>query len=87
MKGEIDLATAPELRRQLEELADSDLSTLTVDLSGVTFIDSSGLGVLVGFSQRLREQNRHEILILAGLQGPVRKVFDITGLGEHFQVR
>jgi anti-sigma B factor antagonist len=87
VKGEIDVATAPELRRQLEELADSDPSTLTLDMSGVTFIDSSGLGVLVGFLQHLREQNRDEVFVLAGLPGPARKVFDITGLGDHFRVR
>jgi anti-sigma B factor antagonist len=85
--GEIDVATSPELRRTLHDLADREPSTLVLDLHDVTFIDSSGLGVLVGALKRLREQDRGDVLVLEGLQGPVRKVFEITGLTELFTIR
>lgn len=85
--GEIDVATSPELRRELHQLADREPTCLVLDLSDVTFIDSSGLGVLVGGLKRLREEDRGDILILEGLQEPVRKVFDITGLTELFAIR
>lgn len=85
--GEIDVATSPELRRELHQLADRDASTIVLDLREVTFIDSSGLGVLVGVLKRLREKNRPEVLVLEGLQDPVRRVFDITGLTELFRIR
>jgi anti-anti-sigma regulatory factor len=42
--------------------------------------------MLVGFVQHLREQDRDGALVLAGLQRPVRKVFDVTSLGELFRV-
>jgi anti-sigma B factor antagonist len=85
--GEIDVATSPELRRELHQLADREPACLILDLSNVTFIDSSGLGVLVGALKRLREEDRGDILVLEGLQEPVRKVFDITGLTELFNIR
>jgi len=85
--GEIDVATAPELRRHLHDLADRNPTVLVLDLHGVTFIDSSGLGVLVGVLKRLREKDRGDVLVLEGLQDTVQKVFDITGLTDLFQVR
>ena len=85
--GEIDVATSPELRRELHQLADREPTCLVLDLSDVTFIDSSGLGVLVGALKRLREEDRGDILVLEGLQEPVRKVFDITGLTDLFTIR
>jgi anti-sigma B factor antagonist len=85
--GEIDVATSPELRRELHQLADREPTRLVVNLRDVTFIDSSGLGVLVGGLKRLREEGRGDVLVLQGLQEPVRKVFDITGLTELFAIR
>ncbi len=85
--GEIDVATSPELRRELHQLADRKPARIIVDLGDVTFIDSSGLGVLVGTLKRLREEGSGDILVLEGLQEPVRKVFDITGLTNLFTVR
>jgi anti-sigma B factor antagonist len=85
--GEIDVATSPELRRELHQVADRQPSRLVLDLGDVTFIDSSGLGVLVGALKRLREEGRGDVLVLEGLQEPVRKVFDITGLTELFAIR
>jgi len=85
--GEIDVATSPELRRELHQLADRQPAHLVLDLRDVTFIDSSGLGVLVGALKRLREEGRGDVLVLEGLQEPVRKVFDITGLTELFVIR
>mgnify|MGYP001217602189 CR=1 FL=1 len=83
--GEIDVATSPELRRELHQLVDRK-GAIVVDLRDVSFIDSSGLGVLVGTLKRLRERDPNETLVLEGLQDPVRKVFDITGLTELFAI-
>jgi anti-sigma B factor antagonist len=53
----------------------------------VTFIDSSGLGVLVGVLKRVNETGDDGAFEIRGLTGPVRKVFEITGLHEIFDVR
>jgi anti-sigma B factor antagonist len=85
--GEIDVATSPALRRALHELVDQGAAEVVVDLSQTTFIDSSGLGVLVGALRRLREADGPETIVLQGLQDPVRKVFEITGLTTVFTIR
>jgi anti-sigma B factor antagonist len=87
VSGEIDVATSPALRRELNGLLDERPQELVVDLSATSFIDSSGLGVLVGVLKRLRETDASETLILTGMQDPVRKVFEITGLTELFTLR
>jgi anti-sigma B factor antagonist len=84
--GEIDLASSPGLRQELQDLIDAGARRVVVDLSAVTFIDSSGLGVLVGVLNRLDDVGGGT-LELCGLTGPVRKVFEITGLHEVFTIR
>jgi anti-sigma B factor antagonist len=84
VSGEIDVATSPDLRQALREVGDR-ARRVTVDLSKTSFIDSSGLGVLVGACRHAREQG-HEGVRLQGLQEPVRRVFEITGLTELFTV-
>jgi anti-sigma B factor antagonist len=88
VSGEIDVATSPTLRRELHAILDAGASHVVIDLSATTFIDSSGLGVLVGALKRLREANGngHQTLVLTGLQPAVRKVFEITGLNTLFTI-
>jgi len=85
--GEIDVATSPQLRDELHQLIDQGATGIVIDLSATTFMDSSGLGVLVGLLRRSREQGSGDALVLEGLQEPVRKVFEITGLNNVFTIR
>jgi anti-sigma B factor antagonist len=81
--GEIDVATAPQLRDALAGLVDDGARRITLDLAAVGFVDSSGLGVLVGALRRLEEQAGGRLRV-EGVQDSVRKVFEITGLGPMF---
>src|SRR5215471_8827466 len=72
--GEIDLASSPELRRVLQAVLDDGVRHLVLDFQGVTFIDSSGLGVLVGALKRLNEEGDDGVLEVRGMSAPVRKV-------------
>lgn len=77
--GEIDLATAPQLRAELEEaLGNPDITDLVLDVSRVSFIDSSGLGVILGRYQQLQQQQRS--LAIAGAQPGVRRILQMGGL-------
>jgi anti-sigma B factor antagonist len=77
--GEIDLSTVGELRTAVTDAA-SDCDRLRLDLSGIEFIDSTGLGGLLELRSTLRARN--VVLEIAAGEGPVRQAVEITGLGE-----
>jgi anti-sigma B factor antagonist len=81
--GEIDIATASTVRAELSELVNRGAQHITLDLAGVGFIDSSGLGVLVGTMRRLQDECGGRVRVDA-VQDGVRRVFEITGLGPMF---
>jgi len=80
--GEIDLATAPELRTALDRVLDAGASSLVVDLSGSTFIDSTALGVLIGAWKRAQNQGRSMSVVASDPR--ILRVFEITGLVDLF---
>jgi len=82
--GEVDVYTAPRLRERLVELASEGKRQIVVDLEGVEFLDSTGLGVLVGGLKRLRSHDGD--LELVCTQARILKVFEITGLTKVFSV-
>ena len=82
VSGEVDVATAPRLREQLVQLVNQGSHHLVVDLDAVDFLDSTGLGVLVGALKRVRMQDGE--LTLVCTQPRIVKVFDITGLSKVF---
>lgn len=86
VSGEIDVATSPRLRQILFGLIDSGSGRIDIDLSGVTFLDSSGLGVLVAARNRLRGQRREHALAVRGVPDSIRRVFEITGLDDLFDL-
>ena len=78
--GELELATAPRLRQQVVSLAGADCVRVILDLSGVDFIDSVGLGVVVGALKRTR--GRGGDLRVVAPQERVRSLFALTRLDE-----
>jgi len=82
--GEIDVYTAPSLRERLNELVSSGHYDLIVDMEGVDFLDSTGLGVLVGGLKRARSHDGSLQLVCA--QERILKVFRITGLTKVFPI-
>lgn len=82
--GEIDVYTAPALRDRLGQLADSGVRHIVVDLSAVEFLDSTGLGVLVGALKRAGATGG--VLRLVCAQERILKIFRITGLEDVFGI-
>jgi anti-sigma B factor antagonist len=78
--GEIDVASAPELRECLHQTIDAGSRRLVVDLRQVSFIDSVGLGVLVGVRRRLLGHGHDGSLQLVCADGLVLRVLRVTGL-------
>ncbi|HET7398714.1 MAG TPA: STAS domain-containing protein [Intrasporangium sp.] len=84
LEGEIDVYTAPRVRDKLDEQIREGRTDLVVDLTDVTFIDSTGLGVLVGRLKHIRLLGGS--LRLVGSDDRVLKVFSITGLDKVFEI-
>ena len=82
--GAIDVYTAPQLRERLDQEIDAGRHDLVVDLSGVSFMDSTGLGVLVGRLKQIRLNDGSMRLVCA--HDRVLKVFVITGLDKVFAI-
>ena len=82
--GEIDVYTAPKLREQLAELVDSGRHDIVVDMQGVEFLDSTGLGVLVGGLKRIKQHDGSMNLVCT--QERILKIFRITGLTKVFPI-
>ncbi len=84
VRGELDVLTAPFLWERLEPLLPTEGQSLVLDLGGVRFIDSMGLGVIVRAQSRLRQADGQ--LVVRSLQEQARKVFELTGLDRTLDV-
>jgi anti-sigma B factor antagonist len=82
--GEVDVYTAPKLREQLVSLVDAGRYHIVVDMEQVEFLDSTGLGVLVGGLKRVRTHDGS--LQLVCTQERILKIFRITGLTKVFPI-
>src|ERR1700729_1815413 len=84
VSGEIDVATAPQLRECLHKVIARGQTTVVLDLLGVTFLDSTALGVLVGALKRCRELGGELHVVVTDAR--IRKIFEITGLNKVFPI-
>jgi anti-sigma B factor antagonist len=80
VSGEVDLATSPELDTAIIAAIESGTSSVAIDLTDVSFMDSSGLGVIVRGLKRCREADKDLDLVITNER--VLKVFGITGLDQ-----
>jgi anti-sigma B factor antagonist len=84
LRGSLDLATAPTIRAALAEATEKESHELIVDLTQLEFLDSTGLGVLIGAHRRAVEHGGAFRLIIA--DGPISRLLNITGLVAVFAV-
>jgi anti-anti-sigma factor len=82
--GRIDTTTSPALEEELRKLVDDGARDVLVDLGGVDYISSAGLRVLLVLAKRLRGERGR--LVLCGLAGPVRQVFELAGFVPLFTI-
>jgi anti-sigma B factor antagonist len=84
LSGDLDLSTAKRAEQAIEEAERTGRSTVVIDLRRLSFMDSTGLRVIVSADKRARRSNRRTVVI----QGPaaVRRVFEITRLDERLDI-
>jgi len=79
VRGEVDITTTPRVRAQLISLLSEGTPHVIVDLEGVDFLDSSGLGALIA-GLKLARSRSGELRLVCDRQRSVRKVLEVTGL-------
>lgn len=84
VNGELTVANRGELKERVLRRLEEGEGVFVIDFSKTGYIDSSGLGVLVSLSKRIREENGR--LRLAGLNQDLRTLFELTKLDTLFQI-
>lgn len=84
--GELDVFTAPTLRAALREIGLSEGDSLVLDLRGLSFMDSSGLAVVLGAHERARSGGRPPVQIVIRGSKPVESLFRTINAGEYLSL-
>jgi anti-sigma B factor antagonist len=84
IRGEIDVATAPQLRELLHELVQDGAKQIVLDCHALGFLDSSGIGLLVATRKRLGDDGQ---LVIESPPSHVRKVLELTGVTQELSLR
>jgi anti-sigma B factor antagonist len=84
LSGEVDVYTSPRLKQEMVDLLNKGTVKLVVDLSDVKYLDSTGLGVLIGGLKRARERDGDLRLVCDNLR--ILRIFEITGLTKIFDI-
>lgn len=84
LEGELDVSTSDKLKECLHGLADQEMLDMRINLENLEYIDSTGLGVMIGVLKKLKVGNK-EIYII-NPRNNVRKIFNITGLDKIFKM-
>ena len=84
VKGEIDLATVPELEDAIDAVFNANAQPLAVDLRETSFMDSTGLKALVMANRRFDESGRQFAIAVSG--GPVSRLIDLSGVDGSIRV-
>jgi stage II sporulation protein AA (anti-sigma F factor antagonist) len=81
IKGELDMLVAEKLRREIDNKLDNrEINTLVINLDQVTFIDSSGLGVLIGRYKKISGSNGN--MYIVGARPSVEKILFFSGINK-----
>ena len=84
LEGELDVSTADKLKEHLHGLADKEILDMKINLENLEYIDSTGLGVMIGVLKKLKVGNKE--IYIVNPRSNVRKIFNITGLDKIFKV-
>ncbi len=82
-RGDIDIETAPLLAQEFDRLIDAGAILVVLDAGDVTFVDSSGIRVIVDAGNRLREQDGR--LLIENVSAAMERILEVAGLIDHYR--
>lgn len=80
LSGELDVSCADDLRKELDSNIENKFTDVKIDMSNLQYIDSTGIGVIVGAMKKLKRENKNITILKA--KDNVKKIFKITGLDQ-----
>ncbi len=84
LSGEIDIYTSQTFKNELHEIVNSTKGDIYLDCKDLSYIDSTGLGILVGALKEIRKGNND--IYISNLKDNIKKLFVITGLDKLFKI-
>lgn len=84
LRGEVDAFTAPQVKQEMINQIEGGSTKLAVNLADVKYLDSTGLGVLIGGLKRTRDKEGELVLICPNVR--IMRIFEITGLSRIFEM-
>ena len=84
LQGELDVSTADKLKEHLHNLADEKILDIKINLENLDYIDSTGLGVIIGILKRIKVEDKE--IYIKSPKDNVKKIFSITGLDKIFKM-
>jgi anti-anti-sigma factor len=82
--GEVDISSSQTFKDKLYKLIEDHKKNIKLDCTGLTYIDSTGLGILVGALKKTKQSDN--TIIIKGLKDNIKKLFYITGLDKIFVI-
>ena len=84
VSGELDVSTADEFKEYLHKLIDEEIRNIRLNLENLDYIDSTGLGVIIGILKRIKVEDKE--IYIKSPKDNVKKIFSITGLDKIFKM-
>jgi len=84
LAGEVDIYTAGQLKEAFIKIIEEKKESIRIDAEKLEYIDSTGLGVLIGALKRLRQDNKN--IIIFNIKPSIKKLLNITGLDKIFVI-
>ena len=80
--GELDVSTADKLKKELNQMLDKSILSINLNMEKLEYIDSTGLGVLIGILKRIKVEEKE--ITIQNPKNNIKKIFSITGLDKIF---
>ncbi len=84
VEGDIDISCSPELKKVFDKLISQKTPKIVIEMTKVTYVDSSGLATLVGILKNMRSYGGK--MRLAGMSPKIKSLFEITKLDKLFEI-
>lgn len=85
LKGEMDINSYTSVKNELNDMIDKETLDLKIDCSELSYIDSTGIGVLIGILKKIKKKDK--MLYIINAEKNIKRLFNITGLDKIFVIK